>query len=254
MLRKRPLEGAPQAALPIAEFYADESSQNRHRFLVLGALVIERAHIALATNAIQAARDANALTGRELKWGKVSKAKLPAYRAVIDAFFRLAAEEVLLFHSLRVDTSTFNHARFSGGDSEAGFNKLIYQLLLHSVGLRYAHAYRLEGYLDYRVTNQHPAELRAMLNKTMSRDYGYRESPFRSIVFRQSQTSQLIQLCDVLIGAIAFRLNGHHRRDDASPAKCELADHIMRSALALPKRGARFTLWRFRYNVREPRK
>jgi hypothetical protein len=36
-----------------------------------------------------------------------------------------------------------------------------------------------------------------------------------------------MQLVDVLLGGVAYRLNGHHLIDGASPAKVDLSDHIL---------------------------
>jgi hypothetical protein len=243
--------------LPFADVYADESSQQGHRYLVLGALIVERDQVATATEKIQHARSAHGLSQHEVKWGRVSNYHAEGYRAIVDAFFEMNADDVLDYHALAVDTSTFDHATHSGGDSEAGFNKLIFQLLLHRIGVRYGPLYRIEAYLDHRVTNQHPSKLREMLNAVLARDHELPNSPFRNVLFRRSHTSPLIQVCDILTGAIAYRKNGHHLRVGANAARCALAEYIMRQAVAaarphrvLDRRAKRFSLWMFRYHDR----
>jgi hypothetical protein len=250
------IDQPPEALRPLADVYADESSQNSHRYLVLGAMVIENAHVPAASAAIHETRAKYRLHEREIKWGRVSNGKAAGYHAIVDRFFELNAADTVHFHALTVDTSTFDHARYSDGDNEAGFNKLIYQLLLHKVAVPYGGTYRLEAYLDGRVTNQHPTDLRVMLNAAVARDHGMRDSPFRNVVFRSSKTSQFIQVCDLLIGAIAYRKNGHHLQPGANAAKCELAEYIARRAMRAQevritdRRATRFTLWQFRYRRR----
>jgi hypothetical protein len=39
-----------------------------------------------------------------------------------------------------------------------------------------------------------------------------------------------LQLADIIMGAIAFKLNGHDKKPNASKAKCELASYILESA------------------------
>ena len=41
---------------PIAHIYADESSQNAHRYMVLGGIVVEEAHVERACNRLHVAR------------------------------------------------------------------------------------------------------------------------------------------------------------------------------------------------------
>lgn len=251
--RPFPRHAALTPALPVAEVYGDESSQTGHRFLVLGAMVIERAHVAQASSEIQAVRERHRLHEKEIKWARVSNAKLEGYRDVVDSLFRLCAHDLVHFHALHVDTSTFDHARFNGGDHEAGFNKLIYQLLLHKVGRKYGGLYRLEASLDHRVTLQHPSDLRVMLNAALAKYYDLPDAPFRDVCFKHSHRSHFIQLCDILVGAIAYRKNGFHERDGANTAKRTLAEHILRRAMETEpnritgRRATRFTLWPFKY-------
>src|SRR5262245_6541208 len=109
----------------IRDVYIDESSQNNHRFLVLGGIV---SHITnskpLVKDLIEARKPE--LPAGEAKWGKVSKAKLPAYKKLVDVLFGLP--KIVHFHSLVIDTSKVDHKRFNAGSREIGFNKEIYQL------------------------------------------------------------------------------------------------------------------------------
>ena len=54
----------------------------------------------------------------------------------VDVFFDASAKDDLHFYALYVDTHTFNHHKYNGGEAEIGFNKLIYQLLLHKQEVR----------------------------------------------------------------------------------------------------------------------
>ena len=99
--------------------------------------------------------------------------------------------------------------------------------------------------------------MRQMLNSALARDYQILNRPFRSIAFRSSKDSDILQMCDVLIGAIAYRKNRHYLKAGANKAKCQLAEHIMRRLVALeapirPTRedARRFTYWEFRYKRR----
>jgi len=153
---------------------------------------------------------------------------------------------------MHVDASTVEHGKHSGGDQELGFNKLIYQLLLHRIGRHYGERYSIEVYLDERTHRRDPDEMTLMLNADTQKRWGY-EKPFQFVRFMPSHESQLLQACDLLIGAIGYRKNLRHKRENASPPKCDLAMHIGRSAVKVERaslgsqQARRFSLWNFRY-------
>ena len=103
----------------ILEIYVDESSQNKHRYLVLGAVVIELLNAPKIEGLIAKARLPELPLG-EAKWTKVSKAKLPAYKRLVDVLFDNIKD--VHFHSLFVDTTQQDHKKYNQGDSEIGFN------------------------------------------------------------------------------------------------------------------------------------
>lgn len=233
--------------------YVDESCKDGIRHLILGGIAIELRHIQIVSDELLRQRDQFKTFG-EVKWQKVSKAKLPFYKAYVDVFFNLSTSDLLQFHALHVNTSTFNHGKWNQGSSELGFNKLIYQLLLHKFGRRYGGYYRLYVFLDERTTQHTPETIRPMLNAALAKEWGIPGAPFRRLTFQDSKKSEILQLNDLLIGAIGFRKNGRHQLPEASPAKVELAEYIARQAVQLehpirvnsPK-ARRFTLWAFEF-------
>ena len=198
--------------------------------------------------AIRAAR-LPALPHGEMKWTKVSAAKLDAYRAVVDVFFAMAERDVAHFHSVFIDTTRLDHGRFNQGDREIGFSKMVFQLLM-----KHARLYpdRLYAYLDSRTTRQSLEDLRFMLNRSCASKLRRQEFPFRRVVFRDSKESDILQLNDILLGAVAWVKNGHGQRPDASVPKGALAAHVMTRAglqsldADTPPRHNRFTVWNFR--------
>src|SRR5579871_6097554 len=209
----------------IVEVYADESSQTKHRYLVLGAIVVALTDTPILIDAIKKARLPELPEG-EAKWVKVSKTKLVAYKRIVDVIFD--NQDKWHFHSLFVDTTLQNHKKFNEGDSEIGFNKELYQLA-NKVGQLYSTKY-LHLYPDYRDTKSTPEELRLMLCQGAKKRGDKRDWLVRRCQFRDSKKTLPLQAADLLIGAIAYQLNGHNKASDASPAKVELAAHIMKRA------------------------
>ena len=227
----------------IYDVYIDESSQNNHRFLVLGGIIIPTDEAARVVNALLATRFPELPNG-EMKWGKVSKTKLPAYVRVIDLFFSNEFRD-LHFHSLVVDTSKHDHRRFNSGSREIGFNKEVFQLA-QKFGRLYPARFHI--YPDERKTDQRPEDLRLMLNRYINKKLPERDWPFRRVQFRDSKKTPLLQLADTLSGAIAYRLNGHDRQPGASPAKSSLSQYVLeragvRDAFHDTNIRGRFTIW-----------
>jgi Protein of unknown function (DUF3800) len=225
-------------------FYCDESSQNAHRFVVLGVMVIMSESITNFRADLAAVRRNYENLKGEMAWTKINSYKTGAYWEWLEIFEAYAKTGAVRMTALTLDTHQPAN-RGWGREADLGFNKLLYQLLLHRVGKRHASANRsLHGFLDSRTTRHLPEDLRRMLNGGL-RNMSMTSNPFRSIVFRDSKTSDLIQLVDVLIGGLAFRLNEHDIAFDARPDKIRLSIEIHNVQKRLK---GQFDIWPFRYN------
>jgi hypothetical protein len=210
----------------IAEIYVDESSQSNHRYLVIGAVINMLLDAPVLNAAIAKARLPDLPKNSEAKWSKVSKAKLPAYKRIVDVLFDTS--HGIHFHCLVIDTTLLDHKRFNAGSREIGFNKEIYQLAMKCARLYSKAIFHL--YPDRRETTQTPEELRLILNRGCRSKGDKRDWPFRRCQFRDSKATSLLQLADIIMGAIAFNLNGHDKKPNASPAKCELSSYVLERA------------------------
>lgn len=211
----------------LSDIYIDESSQTRHRYLILGGVIARKDAIDAINAAIMKLRLPELPHG-EMKWNKVSNAKLMAYKRVVDGFFDQPALSGVHFHSIVVDTHHQDHASFNEGSREIGFNKEIYQL-----AAKFARLYRdrlFHLYPDERQTNQRPEDLRSILNFGRAKAGDAREWPFRRCHFRDSKETLLLQMVDIMIGGLAFHLNGHVNEPEASQPKTRLARYILKRA------------------------
>jgi hypothetical protein len=205
------------------DIYIDESSQTQNRYLVLGALLVPTRCLNLLEDRIQNARLPELPRG-EMKWGKVSPSKLAAYRRVVDAVM-IGPLRAVEFHSLVVDTHKLKDRVYNSGSRDIGFNKEIYQLALKLGRLNRTAIFHV--YLDERSTNSSTTELRNILNHGVRRIHPDRDWPYRRVHFRNSSACLSLQVVDILLGAVAFRLNHHHSKPAASSAKCFLSDRIL---------------------------
>jgi hypothetical protein len=189
----------------------------------------------------------------ELKWTKVSDQKLNEYRALIDLFF--SVNRVFHFKAIVVDTREIDHRRYNKSDAELGFYKLMYQFLLHSFGPYLQPADRCIIFLDQRTTSHYKlSTLWAILNNGLRKKYGLVHQPVRNIQAVNSKDNDLVQIADVLMGAIGYEMNGAHTRSGAKRSKVMLAEYIAQKANLVnlqqptPRSQKQFSIWHFHFH------
>lgn len=86
----------------------------------------------------------------------------------------------------------------------------------------------------------------------MKKKYGNDKEPFRTVEPRKAKQSDLLQMADIIIGAIGFQKNGYHLLASSRKGKKDLADYIASEAgLENLKNNSpwgenRFTIWNFK--------
>jgi hypothetical protein len=228
----------PHEADLFCNVYIDESSQTKHRYLVLGGLVVPLSHAATFEADIIAARDHTIPiskpdgTPRIIKWQKANAYNLTAYKKVVDAYFSFPRRHMpsslknLDIHCVVIDTSKKDLRKSGGGDIDIGFNKEIYFLCVPLIGKRFKREL-FHVYPDRRQTTQDLNEARKIMNYG-ARKYGdTRVWPYRRLRFEDPERCQALQVVDIFIGALAYRLNGHYDQSNANSAKKELSDYIL---------------------------
>lgn len=229
------------------EVYADESCQTGHHYMVLGGLIVPRDQLHTILSDLKAARKRHNMT-KEMKWEKISRTRLDAYMEYADVFFRHSENDNIHFHSVTINARRMDHKRFNYGDRELGFSKYIYQLLI-KFGRLYASNGNLYCYLDRRTTKYNTDELQVILNNGIKKRWNISTKPFRRVMFRDSKSTELLQLNDILLGALASRSNGYHERPGASAAKTQMGEFVVRRAgivdplRSTPISQVRFTIW-----------
>ena len=198
--------------------YCDESrhtSDPTQPYLVIGAVQCprERKHeIVGRIHQLQARHD----TQGELGWKRVAPNRLSFYEALLDLF---ASDPDLRFRCLVANRRELDDATYNDGDSELGFYKLYYQMLVH--WLQPGNRYHI--YLDWQ---QNAMQSRfSDLSLILSRKLSGRAS----IACLEPVTSDklpLIGLADILIGAVGYAWNGLA----GSPAKLRICEKLRDAA------------------------
>jgi hypothetical protein len=229
--------------------------------MVYGGLIVSAESAGAFDASINAWRQKHNLRG-EFKWTKVSRAKLPRYSSLVKSFFTHASSGTAHFAAVVFDTHEIDYATYHKGSEELGFYKFYYQFLRNKLG-RYAVSddSLLWVFIDQRQSADSVklGTLRNVLNAGIRKRFGRRTDVVRRVEARVSHDCNLMQVADVLMGAVGFHWNSHHHAPSASPAKLELASQIAKLAglqsLACEcgKGSVAFEIWRFRFSGEKKR-
>ncbi|HEX2845399.1 MAG TPA: DUF3800 domain-containing protein [Chitinophagaceae bacterium] len=130
----------------------------------------------------------------EIKWSKVSHGQYPFYSELLDYFF--ASD--LVFRAVVIEKSKIDNCRFAQSFDEF-YYKMYYQLLNHKISME--NNYNV--YLDIKdgLSAQKVKKLKEILN--------IKYSKIRNLQNIRSHESLLMQVTDLLMGAISYYLRGH---------------------------------------------
>jgi len=143
----------------------------------------------------------------EMKWSKISKSQYPFYNQIIDYFF----SNDLNFRAIVIDKSQLDHKSFNQ-NHDIFYDKMYYQLLNKKIFPDATYNIFLDIKDTYSYLKAHN------LKKYLERDY----QNIRNLQIIRSHESELMQLTDVLMGAINYKL----RRLDRVTAKNNIISKI----------------------------
>lgn len=199
------------------EIYCDEScwealyDKKSHRFITIGGIWIpaEKRHEVKAF--IGNLKNKYCLHG-EMKWNHICPKSVEMYEEVINRFFD---DEQIRFRAICIKAEEVNHERFNSGNGELGFYKFYFQLIHHWMLM--GNSYQI--FVDYKTNGyQHRVqELGTILNNASI-------AQLTQIQSLPSEESVLIQLADVLTGAVASAFNSQKSLSCAKQSIRELIE------------------------------
>jgi hypothetical protein len=132
----------------------------------------------------------------EIKWSSLSKSKYAFYSDLIDHFFG----SDLQFRAIVIDKSMIRNNEYFQSFDDFYF-KMYYQLIYHKISMEDNY----NVYLDIKDT------LSAFKVKKLKEILNIQYSSIRTLQNIRSNESLLMQMTDVLMGAIAYKLNGGNK-------------------------------------------
>lgn len=153
----------------------------------------------------------------EIKWTKTNVFTLDAYKQMMNAFFTMIADDVVKVR-IMFRQSAYEARNLSDAQKEIGYFLLYYQFIKHAFGFQYCNPAQepvfLRTYFDELPENPTKREnfknqiyaLQSIKPLNQAAVYIRRED----IVEINSKHHILLQCLDVVLGAMAFRLNDLH--------------------------------------------
>jgi hypothetical protein len=178
-------------------FYCDESTHLQNDgmpYMIIAYVSSAYNQLKLHKDSIKRIRAKHKIKG-EIKWSNVSGGAYPFYADLIDYFFSTD----LNFRSIIVDKSKIDESR-EGFTYEDFYFIMYYQLLHHKIN----QGYNYNLFLDIKDTRSHKKLKK--LNDILQ----YNAS-IRNCQFIRSHESSFMQITDLLMGAINYKLRGENK-------------------------------------------
>ena len=191
----------------------------------------------------------------ELKWVKVSKKKYRMYRNFAIATLARIRSLEMSFKSTIITQNDIDFKRFHNNDEELGLAKLTYQFLYHSFLKSMYAGDRVEIFLDPRPKPWSLNELCSCLNSKCKDEHGW--TPVNSVATVDSKLSTIMQMNDILLGAVGFHANSRHTLPTSRQPKKDLAALIANEMELTDLCGptsrdmANFGIWRFKFKTKK---
>jgi hypothetical protein len=188
----------------IINVYCDESChlENDHQgVMVLGALWCPKDRAPQAAERLREIKVRHGLSNHfEVKWTKVSPAKAQFYLDLVDYFFD---DDDLHFRALIVpDKNLLRHERF-GQTHDDWYYKMYFDLLKVLIDPEY----RYHIYVDLKDTHG-KAKIAKLWDVLANSQYDFSRSIIERIQTVRSHEVSLVQLADLLIGAVSYANRG----------------------------------------------
>ena len=232
----------------VVNFYCDCSSYaGDNKYAVVGGIAIKQGSVDNLTAEIQSLKDEIGMKS-EFKWSAYKGGrKRTTYKKLVDLFFSQVAADKIHFHAMIVDFETFDHHQGGRGSNHLSVNKLYYQLMLHVVCRQYGEKYRIVMFPDRGPDSDTIVGFREQICGQSTKRHSTATNCLRAIQPLRSELSHILQMNDVIIGAIAAQREMRVLNFD----KSELRDYIFTNspvtsyAKNTNKSEKKFTIWNF---------
>lgn len=215
----------PPDPLPALSFYGDASSK-QSTYMVAGGFAVSGNRINEIEDAIATLRDDAGITS-EFHWSDYRGGhKQAAYESLVRYAFDLINKRQAALHVIIAKFAGYNHRQTKGENHDTSVNRMYFQLFLHRICRFYGQRRRIHIRLDAGNDSDDICRMRNELCAAAYKTFSTRPNCVRSIEPVKSQNVGIIQMADVIVGAIAAKQNAVRH---TSP-KGELAEFVLRAS------------------------
>ncbi|MBN2771778.1 MAG: DUF3800 domain-containing protein [Spirochaetes bacterium] len=154
----------------------------------------------------------------EIKWTKVSPAKIDLYAELIEYFF---SSEDLKFRSIVAkEKENLDHSVYNNNDYNEWYYKMYYLLLDKIIFPDGCY----DIFIDIKDTRG-GKRIKVLQDALCNNRYDFKQEVIRHVNQIHSHESEILQLCDLFIGALSYYHRGLYKKNKNS-AKSKLVDLI----------------------------
>ena len=202
--------------------YCDESCHLEHdgiNDMSIGAIWVSKANVPEINSRIREIKMKNKFNVKsEAKWTKVCKKHLQLYLDLVDLFFDISE---LKFRCLLIpDKSALDHERFNQTHDD-WYYKMYFEMLSYI----FDNSNEYNTYIDIKDTNSYrkAQKLKEVCSNSM---YDFSQSVIQRLQPVRSDEIQIMQLVDLLIGAVGYQNRVFPNGTTRSQAKIDIIELI----------------------------
>ncbi|HET7575002.1 MAG TPA: hypothetical protein VFK19_00380 [Sphingomicrobium sp.] len=230
---------------PSLTFFGDSSSRDR-TYMVAGGFAVRGTRIAEVRTRIDRIRNDVGMAS-EFHWSEYRGGdRKEAYEALVRYAFELVKSRQAALHIIIAKFKGYAHKAKPGDTKDTSINRMYYQLLLHRVARFYGPHCAIRVRLDSGADCKDICALRGAVCADAYKTYRTRPNCIRAIEPVCSSRANIVQMADVVLGAVAARRNNISY---AKPAKAELAAYVQEQAghsdwaISTPPSARFLTVW-----------
>jgi len=198
--------------------YCDESCHLEHdnqKSMVLGAVWVDADCVKSISKDIKGIKEKHGIKSHaEIKWTGVSKSKLDYYKELLSYFFH---NPNLNYRGLIIpDKSVLTHERYNQTHDD-----FYYKMYFNMLKVVWQRGDRYRIYIDLKDTNG-ARKIKKLHDVLCNNSYDFQREMIQDIQLIRSHESTLIQLSDLISGAISYVNRGL----SGSTAKLEIVEYL----------------------------
>jgi hypothetical protein len=243
----------PEERTKLYHILADETCQTKHRWMAIGATVVSDEHADHVRAKFRAWKKHMGLQG-EIKWNSTKENNVDRYKTMVKIYMALVAKGIIRFHAILICMDVVDYGELGDEVPELSYNRFFHHLLMKLCRIcPRENRYRIK--FDERDSKIPMRPFQDAANFAAKRDYGLDHWPVRSLQYENSKNDILLQVNDLVLGAVGFLRNGKHKvAPTMDSPKHELAIYIRQASpahsfwqnTAADKKD--FTLWALRFD------